>query len=87
MFSASQDPISDSIHVILVEPFDVQRLEDILKASLSSELSEGRLIRDVGPRKMMTLVSFRLTEDMIDRPNKREKDLEGDINNGKRQRV
>lgn len=58
-----------------------------MKASLSSETTEGRLIRDVGPKKMMTLVSFRLTEDMIDRCNKREKDVEGEEGEGKRLKV
>lgn len=36
---------------------------------------------------MMTLVSFRLTEDMIDRPNKREKDVEEKDVEGKRLKV
>lgn len=36
---------------------------------------------------MMTLVSFRLTEDMIDRSNKREKDVEGKDVEGKRLKV
>ena len=30
-------------------------------------LTKTKLIRDVAPKKMMTLVSFRLTENMIDR--------------------
>ena len=58
-----------------------------MKASLRPEMTEGRLIRDVGPKKMMTLVSFRLTEEMIDRSNKREKDSEGSCEEGKRVKV
>ena len=39
----------------------------MLKASLDPALTKTKLIRDVAPKKMMTLVSFRLTENMIDR--------------------
>ena len=38
-----------------------------MKASLDPALTKTKLIRDVAPKKMMTLVSFRLTENMIDR--------------------
>ena len=34
---------------------------------MKPDLSEVRLVRDVAPRKMMTLVSFQLTEEMINR--------------------
>ena len=46
-------------------------MSDILKAELKPELSEVRLVRDVAPRKMMTLVSFQLTEEMIDRVDRK----------------
>ena len=41
---------------------------------LDPALTKGRLIRDVGPNKMMTLISYKLTKDMIHYNTKRESD-------------
>lgn len=32
---------------------------------------KGRLIRDVGPNKMMTLISFKLTDEMVHRSDRK----------------
>lgn len=40
-----------------------------MKCKLDRSLTNARLIRDVGPNKMMTLISFRLTEEMVHRNN------------------
>lgn len=47
----------------------VQRIEDTMKCKLDRSLTNARLIRDVGPNKMMTLISFKLTEEMVHRNN------------------
>lgn len=39
-------------------------------------LTNGRLVRDVAPKKMMTLVSFQLTDAMIDRPERKRENTE-----------
>ena len=44
----------------------------MMGCKLDPALTEGRLIRDVGPNKMMTLISYKLTKDMIHHNTKRE---------------
>lgn len=43
---------------------------------LLPSLTNGRLVRDVAPKKMMTLVSFQLTDAMIDRPERKREGTE-----------
>ena len=35
-----------------------------MNCKLDRSLTEGRLIRDVGPNKMMTLISYKLNKEM-----------------------
>ena len=71
MFSSTSDPIEDSIQVFFFMVVDFQRIETVMNCSLDRSTTKGRLIRDVGPNKMMTLISFRLTDAMVHRTQRK----------------
>lgn len=52
-----------------------------MNCKLDRSLTEGRLIRDVGPNKMMTLISYKLTEEMIQSQSKKREGSELDQEN------
>lgn len=65
MFSNSDDPESDCI----------QRIESVMKTKLLGNV-KTKLIRDVAPKKMMVLVSFELTQEMIYGNSGNKRDIE-----------